>query len=199
MMNAVRQPLIPSLLVALFLGAAWDAPARAPAPPAKGKTARIANYDYKLPPWWHKVRVDVPRGLKNAGEVDAFVAKEYGKDTGTRATWKAALKAHAIAAQRLKRFPVYVAHCHMAGEDYARAAEVYGDLYALAGTQGKHTHWYRCYLAYNAGEAYAKLKDNEKAKAWYARAAEYRGHSDSAIAYYAAQSAKAVEKLNGGK
>lgn len=181
--------------VALLVAAIGSLLGQAAAQEKKQDSIRVAGYDYKLPAWWDSVKVDVPDGLKNAGQVEEYVRKEFGKDTGVKATWKEALKVHTVAAQRLNRFPVYLAHCHMTGEEYARAAEIYGDLYKLADTQGKNKHWYQCYLAYSAGRAYYLLKEPEKAKLWYARAADYVGHGDPAISHYANESANVLKEL----
>jgi tetratricopeptide (TPR) repeat protein len=116
-------------------------------------------------------------------------------DTGTKRTWKQAFKVWAIASQRLNLFPVYLAHCYKSGGELEKAAKIFGDLYGLAGTQGKNKDWYRVYLSYNAGETYAELEDNDKAKDWFSRAARYTGSSDSAISYYAGVAAKRLKAL----
>ena len=156
----------------------------------------IAGYNYELPSWWDSVEVDVPDNLKNWQQVSAFVMDRYGMDTGTEKTWKEALKTWAIASKRLNHFPVYLAHCYKTGGDYQRAAQIYGDLYNLADTQKEKRDWYRVYLAFNAGEAYVLLKDFDKAKVWYSRAAEYVGHKDSAIDYYARKSSDILKTLD---
>lgn len=184
-----------ALLAAALLLLAFGAHEQLGAQEKKPTTMRIAGYDYKLPDWWDSVKVDVPEKLKTSVQIDEYVKDKFDKDTGTKETWKGALKVHALAAQRIDRFPVYLAHCHFAGEEYERAAEIFTDLYQLADTQGKLKDWYRCYLAYNAGQSHALLKDTAKAKVWYARSAEYVGNKDDAIAYYANESKEALEAL----
>ena len=156
---------------------------------------RIANYDYVLPSWWESVNVELPENLEDGIQVAAFVRERYGKDTGTKKTWKAALKTWAIAGQRLNLFPVYLAHCYMSGEEYKRAAEIFVDLYNLADTQKERRDSYRVQLALHAGETYMLLKDSEKAASWYARSAEYVGNTNFSIRFYAKRSAEALELL----
>ncbi|MBU4317455.1 MAG: hypothetical protein KKF30_09285 [Proteobacteria bacterium] len=85
--------------------------------------------------------------------MEDFIQTKNGKDTGDEFTWREALKTHALADHHLNSFPVYLAHCNMAGGEYALAAKIYGDLYEMADTQGDSEDWYRCYLSYSAGEA----------------------------------------------
>jgi tetratricopeptide (TPR) repeat protein len=159
------------------------------------KTMTISGYTFELPSWWDSVRVDVPATLQTENDVRDYVGKQYGMDTGTKRTWKQAFKVWAIASQRLNLFPVYLAHCYKSGGELEKAAKIFGDLYGLAGTQGKNKDWYRVYLSYNAGETYAELEDNDKAKDWFSRAARYTGSSDSAISYYAGVAAKRLKAL----
>lgn len=157
----------------------------APLQDTKPPSMRIGPYDFQLPPWWDWVKVDVPETVKTSQDVSEHVRRTYGQDNGTEENWKEALKAHALGEQRIKGFPVYIAHCYMTGDDYDRAAEVYAGLWELADTQPQHRDWYRCFLAYNAGLAYALSKDSGKARMWSLRAAAYVGHKDEWIAYYA--------------
>lgn len=185
---------LPAFVVALLAAVVAVA---APVPKGLKSSAslRIAGYDYRLPPWWDEVTVELPDDLTTGAAVDGYVAKKYGKDTGTEKNWKEALKVHALAAKRFDRFPVYLAHCCREGKEYASAAGIYSDLYKLADTQGENKDWYRCYLAHNAGRAYADLKETDKAKEWHAKAAEYVGSKDIAIAHYARESAAALKAL----
>jgi tetratricopeptide (TPR) repeat protein len=159
------------------------------------KTMIITGYTYELPSWWDSLQVSVPDTLKTENDIRDFMEQNYGMDTGSKKTWKQALKTWAIACQRLDIFPVYLAHCHRVGEEYKRAAQIFADLYSLADNQKQYRDWYRVYLAYNAGELYAQLGDKEKAKLWFSRAAEYAGHSDSSINYYAGVAAKRLKSL----
>src|SRR5262245_62084852 len=125
------------LLGPLAATAAWPPGEKGKPPP---RILRIAGYHYELPAWWDSVTVAVPEGLKDEDQIRAHVKKEFGADTGTKKTWQEALKVWAIASQRLDRFPVYLAHCHKAGEDHKRAAKIYADLYPLADKQGKNKY-----------------------------------------------------------
>jgi tetratricopeptide (TPR) repeat protein len=155
----------------------------------------IAGYTFELPSWWNSVQVSVPATLKTENDVRDFVMENYGMDTGTKKTWKQALKTWAIACRRLNIFPVYLAHCYREGGEFELAAGIYADLYPLADNQKQHRDWYRVYLSYNAGELYDQMGDKEKAKLWFSRAAEYAGHSDSSINYYAGVAAKRLKSL----
>lgn len=77
------------------------------------------------------------------------------------------------------------------------AAKVYHDLYLLSSTQEKR-EWYECYLAFNAGKAYEKINDFEKAAKFYSLSAKVKhtNQKDSAsISYYANESRTSLEKL----
>jgi len=163
------------------------------------KSMTITGYTYELPTWWDSVQVTVPQTLKNENDVRDFVGQNYGADTGTKKTWKQALKTWAMACQRLDIFPVYLGHCHRVGEEFERAAQIFADLYPLADTQKQNRDWYRVYLAYNAGELYAQLGNKDKAKLWFSRAAEYVGYSDSSIKYYAGVAANRLKTLEKNK
>jgi hypothetical protein len=45
------------------------------------------------------------------------------------------------------------------------------------------------------GEVYEHLKETEKAVTWYAHAAEYVGHKEMVVDYYARKSAEKVAQL----
>jgi len=182
-------------IAVVFLGLVMACQSLCDAGEKKPAVFRITTYDYALPAWWETVKVDVPKDLKDEEEVRNYVRKRYGNDTGTKETWKEALKTWAIASQRHNIFPVYLAHCHQSGEDYKRAAEIYADLYKLADTQKDERDWYRVYMAFNAGKTFELLKDTDKAVSWYSRAAEYVGNKDEAIADYARQSADKAKQL----
>ncbi|HEQ71399.1 MAG TPA: tetratricopeptide repeat protein [Spirochaetia bacterium] len=164
--------------------------------PTETKTLTLSGYVFTLPDWWDSVRVSVPDSLTDEQKVREFVYARYGMDTGTDTTWREALKTWALAAERLNLYPVYIAHCYRAGKQYLKAAQIYGDLYELAGTQGANRDWYRVYLSYNAGEAYAKAGDPQQAKIWYKKAVPYRGNKDSAIDYYASTAAKRLAEID---
>lgn len=162
-------------------------------------TINVAGFNYKLPPWWETVKVNLPEHLQTPREVEAFVAKRYGRDTGTKRTWKKALKTYAFAYQKMNVLPVYLAHCHVSGGEYARGARIYAALYGLTETQGDKKHWYRVYLAYNAGHKYAMSGDYVNAKRWYLRSAKYLnyvGPHQKAITYYAKRSVNALKRPN---
>lgn len=163
---------------------------------------RIAGYDYDLPEWWDRVHVDVPTAPKTEHEVCLHVGERYGQWQGTAKTWREALKVHALAARRLGVLPVWVAHCHMAGKDYERAAAVYGDLCELAAGQAEKADWYRSYLGFNAGLARELSGDRRAAAEWYVRsAALYPVYArrpsdhDRAIASYAYSALRRAEWL----
>jgi hypothetical protein len=167
-----------------------------PAPEKKAAMLRIANYDYALPSWWDSVSVEVPKDLGDEEQIREYVRKQYGKDVGTKETWKKALKTWAVACQRLDHFPIYLAHCHVTGEEYERAAEIYTALYKLADGQKDKRDWYRAYLAYEAGKTFEMLKDHDKAAVWYSRSAEYVGSEDPHIDYIARKSAERLKQLD---
>jgi tetratricopeptide (TPR) repeat protein len=147
--------------------------------------------------------------------VERYVSRKYGSDTGTKTTWKQALKVYALAFKRLNVLPVFMAHCYMSGKRYAEAATMYGELYDLVDTQvndadvartyggydfvptlQEEKDWLHSYLAYCAGNAYAQLGDLKRAKTWYSRSAEFVGHPDGgATVYYAKESAKRLKEL----
>ena len=147
------------------------------------------------------------------GHVQNYVSRIYGADVGTKATWRQALKVYAITCKRLNVLPVFMAHCYMSGQRYADAAKMYGELYDLVDArvesaesieenrelhdfaQGEEKDWLHCYIAYEAGRAYALLGDLEMAETWYSRSAEYVEHRHSAISYYAKESAKLLKEL----
>ncbi|MBN1799789.1 MAG: hypothetical protein JW822_14525 [Spirochaetales bacterium] len=188
------------LMVSIFFTACKSQPSAGLVPTADmKKSMTIAGYTYKLPVWWDSVQVAVPESLKNENDVRNFVGQNYGMDTGTKKTWKQALKTWALACQRLNIFPVYLGHCHRVGEEFERAAEIFAALYPLADTQKENRDWYRVYLAYNAGELYDQLGNKEKAELWFSRAAEYAGYSDSSIRYYAGVAAKRLKSLKKDK
>jgi tetratricopeptide (TPR) repeat protein len=190
-------------LVGLLFAACKTTPAAGSASGSMAETTQktmiIAGYAFQLPSWWDSVQVEVPTTLSNEDDVRNYVGQQYGMDTGTKKTWKQALKTWAIASQRLNIFPVYLAHCYKTGEQFAEAAKIFTDLYALADTQGKNRDWYRVYLSYNAAEIYAQLGDNDKARDWFSRAAQYTGSRDSAISYYAGVAAKRLNSLEKNK
>ena len=159
------------------------------------KTKRIAGYEFELPRWWRSVRVVVPANLKNWQQLQKYVSGKYGRDVGTRETWKQALKVYAIAYKRLNIFPVHLAHCYMSGRRYAKAAKMYGELYELADTRRKEKDWNRSYLAYEAGCTYALLGDLERAAMWYSRSAEFVGHPNGPSSFYAKESVKRLKEL----
>jgi tetratricopeptide (TPR) repeat protein len=156
---------------------------------------RIGPYDYTLPSWWESVQVEVPEHLKDWEQVSAYVSKRYGDDSGTKESWKEALKIWAISDQRLGGFPGYLAHCHRTGGEYKRAVEIYTALYELADTQKDDRDWFRTYLAYCAGGCFVSLNDYEKALVWYKRSAKYVGNADPVVHYYASESAEKVRQL----
>jgi hypothetical protein len=184
---STRLLLLPLLLTFCFASSSG-------ADEQKPASMRIGPYDFQLPTWWDSVRVEVPETLKTSQDVWEHVVKTLGSDKGTEKNWREALKAHALGEQRIKGFPVFIAHCFMTGKEYRRAAEVYADLYELADTQPEHKDWYRCYLAYETGLAYDLLDDAEKARMWSLRAATYVNHKDKAIAFYAGQAQERAKR-----
>jgi hypothetical protein len=162
---------------------------------ASAKSLAIAGYAFELPSWWSQVNVTVPDTLKAEDDIRNYVYYVCGLDTGTINTWKQALKIWALACERLRLLPVYIAHCYKAGGDLAHAAKVYSDLYYYAGTQEKYVDWYRVYLSFNAGETYALLGNKVEAITWYEVAAGFSGNADSAINYYASQSIERIKTL----
>jgi uncharacterized protein (TIGR03067 family) len=165
-------------------------------PKTATKTIRIAGYDYELPPWWDSIQVTVPRDINNVEKMTDYVTNHFGEDTGTSENWKSALKVWALWSQERNNFPVYVAHCHQAGGDHERAAQVYADLYAMAGSQGRDKERLECYLAYKSGESYCELKNASMAKIWYSRSAAHLGNKDPHIASCAEDAAKKLKFLN---
>ena len=148
-------------------------------------TMKIGPYDFRLPPWWDSVNVEVPDSLKTSEDVFQHVFKTYG-DVGSDTNWKQALKAHALGQQKVKGFPVFIAHCYMTGNEYRRAAEVYSDLWKLIDTQPEGDRdWYRCYLAHNAGLAHELADDSKNAHLWSSRTAAFVKNRDKTIAFYA--------------
>ncbi len=160
----------------------------------------IAGYSFKLPDWWNTLDVTPPGNLKTEKDIMDYVVSVCGSDTGSIYTWRTALKIWAIACERLHMLPVYIAHCYKAGGELLSAAEVYGDLYFLADTQGEYEDWFKVYLSYSAGEAYFQIKDYTNARPWYEKSAEYAGSNItddySAIEYYATQSQAQLEKID---
>ena len=178
------------------------------------KTKNIAGYEFELPRWWPSVRAVFPAPSKNnEWHVQQFVRHTYGDDVGTKATWRQALKVYAITCTRLNILPVFMAHCYMSGQRYADAAKMYGELYDLVDArvenaasieenrelhdfaQGEEKDWHHCYIAYEAGRAYALLGDLEKAEMWFSRSTEFVQHRHSAISYYAKRSAELLKEL----
>ncbi|QEL18638.1 hypothetical protein [Limnoglobus roseus] len=184
-----------ALLVALLVATA------APVPKGGGKSPvwKFGAYEYALPTWWGSVDADVPKDLKDWKDVSAYLHMKYGQDTGTKDTWKSALKAWAIYDRRSDGFPVYLAHCHKCGGEVQRAADIYAALYKLADTRKDKREWYQAYLAYCAGGCYELLKDTDEAATWYGRSAEHVGNRDQAIDYYAKESAKKAKELRAKK
>ncbi|WP_162254442.1 tetratricopeptide repeat protein [Pelomonas sp. Root1444] len=183
------------VFAALWIGlstSATGAP-RTPTPPI----VRLGDYSYTVPVWWDKVQVKVPEHFQSMHEVEAYVYGKYGNDVGTSATWRMALKTYALAYQRFPRtLPVYLAHCHMRGGDLDRAAQIYADLYELSSSQAEEEHWYRVYLAFNAGLAYARLGRLSEAQHWYLLASRYlndEGPNAGAIISYARQAEQALQ------
>jgi hypothetical protein len=156
---------------------------------------QIGDYRFKIPDWWNSVRVSVPKGLTSEKDIGNYVFKYCGADTGTKTTWREALKIWAVESKRLGIFPVYIAHCYKAGEEFLKAAKVYSDLYDLSDSRGEYKDWYKVYLSYNAGESYSAAGDYANAKVWYTKSTKYVGNKDSAIDYYAKQSKKLLEGI----
>ena len=150
-------------------------------------TIKIGEYLFQTPDWWDDIEVSIPESIKTKDEVSKYITIKYGGEVGTIQTWKYALKSWVIFEEKTKGFPVFIGHCFSKGEDHSSAAKVYSDLYFLANTQKEDEYWYKCYLAFNAGEEYTKLKDFEKAITWYSYSNEVRHKKpdDSAIMYYA--------------
>jgi hypothetical protein len=148
---------------------------------------RIGPYKFEKPNWWDEVDVVIPENINSKEEAREYIGSNFGDDVGTEKTWKSALKSWVIFDQRTNGFPVYIAHCFMKGGEVEMAAKVYQDLYLLSHTQ-KKVDWYKCYLAYEAGQAFEKLDDSENAAKWYSFSAQvkYKDPEDSAsISYYA--------------
>jgi hypothetical protein len=157
----------------------------------------IGPYEFEKPDWWNEVVVVIPDSINSKEEVKEYIGTNFGFDVGTEKTWKNALKSWAIFEQRTNGFPVYIAHCFMKGGEFEMAAKVYQDLYLLSNTQVE-VDWYKCYLAYEAGQAYEKLYDSENAAKWYSFSAQvkYINPKDSAsISYYANESRTRLMKL----
>jgi hypothetical protein len=148
----------------------------------------IGPYEFEQPSWWNEVDVVIPENINSEEEAREYIGRNFGADVGTEKTWKSALKSWAIFDQRTNRFPVYIAHCFMKGGEVEMAAKVYQDLYLLSHTQKEKVDWYKCYLAYNAGQAFEELDDSENAAKWYSFSAQVKfiNLQDSAsISYYA--------------
>lgn len=157
----------------------------------------IGPYEFEQPSWWNEVDVVIPENINSEEEARDYIRANFGSDVGTETTWKNALKAWATFDQRTNGFPVYIAHCFMEGGEVEMAAQVYQDLYLLANTQ-KNVDWYKCYLAYEAGQAFEKLDDSENAAKWYSFSAQvkYVNLKDSAsISYYANESRTRLNKI----
>jgi len=154
------------------------------------------DFDYVVPDWWELITVDLPKKLSTRGKVRGYIEKHFGNEAGTKETWKKALKTWAIACKRLNLFPTYLGHCHRAGEDYNRAAEIYMDLYRLSDTQVNRDE-HKVYLSYVAGEMHELMKDKDNAILWYERSAEYLDATNSFSSYYASESLRRIRKLKG--
>jgi hypothetical protein len=157
----------------------------------------IGPYEFELPNWWNEVDVMIPEDIDSDEEAREYIGTKFGADVGTEKTWRHALKSWAIYDQRTHGLPVYIAHCFMRGGEVEMAAKIYQDLYLLSDTQ-EEAEWYKCYLAYEAGQAIEKLDDSENAAKWYSLSAQvkYINPKDSAsISYYANESRMKLNQI----
>jgi len=114
-------------------------------------TFNEVQYKFVLPKWWNDFEIDISHlGFSDEREIDDFCRKNYGADTGTEATWKSALKAHALYNHKYNSFPVYIGHCASSGKENELAVKIYSDLFQLVHFWNDKSEWYHTYLAYEA-------------------------------------------------
>lgn len=125
-------------------------------------------------PWWPEVVIGIPEEIATWQQAVEYVKQICGKDTGDTATWRTAAKIYALASERWKELPVFVAHCFATGGEYRDAARLYADLFDVIGTMidapSKWRNWYLVYLSHNAGKYYHKIEQHEDSARWYRRA-----------------------------
>ncbi|MGB3949342.1 MAG: hypothetical protein WBM13_15255 [Bacteroidia bacterium] len=163
----------------------------------KDNTIKIGEYLFETPNWWADIEVPIPESIKSEDEAAKYIEVKYGAKDGTKDTWKYALKGWAIFCQRNNFLPIYIGHCFVKGGELENAAKIYTDLYFLANTDKKNESWFKCYLAYSAGEIYKELKDLSSAKKWYSYSAEvkYSNSDENPIKYYSNLSRDKLNEL----
>ena len=156
---------------------------------------KIGVYNFKKPEWWDNINVNIPENLKTDNDVRGFAEEKYNSDVGTKNNWREALKFHALAAQKLNYFPLYIAFCYRTGKEYNLAIQVFTELYELAETQAENKEWFKTYIPFNLGRIYNTINDNENAKIWYTKASKFIKNKDTSIVSYAKRALEELEYL----
>lgn len=155
-------------------------------PQPEGPAFRIGDHEFALPAWWDEIEVDLPQDIHTEADMRGLVTGLLGADTGTRETWRSALKAWALFFAREGGLPVYVGHCWSAGGEHDMALRTYSRLLELAPGEGPHAGWYRVLLSDRTAREYVALERHADACRWFERviaaAREARG---PAADYYA--------------
>jgi len=149
------------------------------------------KYLFPLPSWWDEIVGRLPAEVISIKEVRAYITQRCGEDSGTKRTWRLAMKLWAHYYETSDSLPAYLGHCFKSGGLMAEAAATYGQLQELAELNGEEDS----YLAYEAGRSYADLGQVEVAKLWFLKAAEFKDSTVSSVKYYAEQAIALMQSL----
>ena len=143
-----------------------------PVSEASAESVSLAGYVFVYPEWWHEVDAPaLPASVSDEQAVGDIAEEQLGEDTGTRDTWRSAMKLWVAWYVRSGELPVYIGHAYRVGGEFDAAARTFAELHALSQQQGELVEWYDCYLAYSAAVTNTEAGHYDEARRWYRVAA----------------------------